>query len=168
MLTHSLKRTPLTLLTSRRFTILGVAPATSTSLVGALLLLVLVPALALLVTTSPAGAIPSVAGSAASQSPDPTGTSNAVMVNGVMTDLVKTFYEDGTWDITKPDGTVVGFGEYLWDLMTSSLFYCNERSDGGGGHCGEFNWNEEEMRWDRVWSTHPRSPEVALYPIDFP
>lgn len=138
-------------------------PAISTSTVRALLLLLVAPVLALLLTTSQAAAVQSNAG----DPPDPTGQSFLLEANSTMTDWVMTFHDDGTWDLVKPDGTLVGYGTYIWDPMTGSLFYENDSPDGGGGQYGEYEWNYDEMRWDRVFSSHPKAPEVSLYEMDF-
>lgn len=156
MFIHSLNHTPLTVRSNHRSTA-----------VRALLVLVLAPALALLLVPSPATAIPAVSAPAATQSPNPAGTSHLVVRDGSMTDWIMEFDDDGTWDVTKPDGTVIAHGLYYWDATTDKIFYSNESNDGGGGHFGEYIWNEDLMQWDRLWSSHPKAPTISLLPGDF-
>jgi hypothetical protein len=123
------------------------------------LLLVLAPILTLLLVASPAAA--------QGPAPDPTGSSFRLELNGSLTDMVKTFHDDGTWELTQPDGTVVGHGTYWYDPWKGDFFYWNHSDDGGGGHWGQFVYNEEHMRWDRVFSSHPKAPAASLYLADW-
>ena len=97
--------------------------------------------------------------------PTPTGVVNQVEVRGtVLEDWGHEFFEDGTWEMWKANGELVGWGTWEQDPATGEIHYLNESGDGGGNQTGTYEWDSSSAAWDRTAASHPDAPKLRLLP----
>lgn len=96
--------------------------------------------------------------------PCPTGTVNAVRINGnIMEGMQHMFFDDGTWAMWTSD-RLVGWGTWEFGSAPCTIDYVNRSLDGGGNQTGTFTWDDTSHEWQRTAASHPDAPPMSLVP----